>query len=89
MKLTVKQELEAKLVEKDEIINEAKNKSKIVERQAIDSEKNTQEYKTKNEELGIRVRKFLKRQQVGILERESQKKDVKIVNLKNQLRVNP
>jgi len=48
-------ELEARLVEKDEIIHEAKGKNKYFEKQAYDSEKASKEYQTKNEELTKKI----------------------------------
>lgn len=50
------QELESRLQEKDELIRDAKKKSEILEKQAIDAEKEAKEHKHKNEELTRQVR---------------------------------
>lgn len=75
------------MVEKDEVINDTKKKSYILEKQATEAEKQVRELRQQNEELQGQVRGINQLFQMQSLQREVSKKDLKIASLKNQIRV--
>ena len=64
------QELEARLVEKDEIINDTKKKSQLLEKHTAEAEKQARELKHKNEDLQrqVRVEVFLSNRWTVLIE---------------------